>query len=84
METETQVHAIPLWLLREYLVELGGEAQENDVVAGDGWQATLAKQEPRRVGSLEVGIVQIILEGTPAALDDLRPRLEKMTLRGGA
>lgn len=84
MASETQLHAIPLWLLREYLEELGGEAVADDQVVGDGWQARLVKQPPRQVGSLRVGIVQILLEGTAEALAALLPQLEKKTLRAGA
>lgn len=84
MATEKQLHSIPLWLLREYLEELGGEIQADDLVVGDGWEARLEKQPPRQVGSLRVGIVLITLDGSQEALDDLRPRLEKITLRAGA
>jgi hypothetical protein len=84
MVTETQLHAIPLWLLREYLEELGGEAVADDHVVGDGWEARLEKMPPRQVGSLRVGIVQITLEGSSAALDELLPEFEKKTMRAGA
>jgi hypothetical protein len=84
MATETQVHAIPLWLLREYLEELGGEAVAEDHVVGEGWQARLEKMPPRQVGSLRVGIVQVTLEGESADLDDLLPDFEKKTMRAGA
>ncbi len=84
MATETQLHAIPIWLLREYLEELGGEAVEDDLIVGDGWQARLEKQPPRQVGSLRVGIVQIVLEGSSEALDALLPEFEKRTMRAGA
>jgi len=84
MATETQAHAIPLWLLREYLEELGGEAVAEDRVVGDGWLASLEKMAPREVGSLRVGIVQVIIEGSSAALESLLPEFEKKTLRAGA
>jgi hypothetical protein len=84
MVTETQLHAIPLWLLREYLEELGGEAESDVYVVGDGWDARLEKQEPRQVGSLRVGIVQVTFQGTDAALQDLLPEFNKKTLRAGA
>lgn len=58
MATETQLHAIPLWLLREYLVETGGQAVAEDLVIGDDWRAKLEKQPPRQIGSLRVGIVE--------------------------
>jgi hypothetical protein len=84
MATETQLHAIPLWLLREYLEELGGESTVDDLVIGEGWQAKLEKMPPRQVGSLRVGIVKITIEGDAAILEDLLPELEKKTMRAGA
>ncbi|MFL7838816.1 MAG: DUF1952 domain-containing protein [Candidatus Promineifilaceae bacterium] len=84
MATETQLHAIPLWLLREYLEELGGESMEEDRVLGQGWQASLEKMPPRQLGALRVGIVQITIEGEPDVLDILLPELEKKTMRAGA
>ena len=84
MATETQLHAIPLWLLREYLEELGGEALADDRVVGDGWEARLEKMPPRQVGSLRVGIVQITIEGPLEKLEILLPGLEKRTMRAGA
>ena len=84
MATETQLHAIPLWLLREYLEEVGGEAVADDQVVGDGWQAKLEKMPPREIGSLRVGIVQITLDGSSEALAEVLPELEKRTMRAGA
>jgi hypothetical protein len=75
---------IPLWLLREYLEELGGEADGENRVIGNGWTATISKLEPNRVGSLRVGRVQLELEGDPEAIARLKPGLELKTMRAGA
>ncbi|MFO7661223.1 MAG: DUF1952 domain-containing protein [Chloroflexota bacterium] len=84
METQFFVHAIPLWLLREYLEELGGQAESETVVAGDNWRAELAKLPDRQLGSLRVGRVELTLIGEPEALAALRPGLDRKTLRAGA
>ena len=84
MAAVTQLHAIPLWLLREYLEELGGEALADNHVVGDGWEAELEKMPPRQVGSLRVGIVQITIMGSPEKLEVLLPDFEKRTMRAGA
>ncbi len=84
MASNRQLHAIPLWLLREYLEELGGEAVAEDRVIGDGWQAKLNKKPPRQTGSLRVGIVEVVFEGSDEALDALLPGYEKKTMRAGA
>jgi hypothetical protein len=84
MVTETFVHAIPLWLLREYLEELGGVAESETVVAGRGWRAELTKLPDRQIGSLRIGRVQLSLSGEAEALERLRPGLDRKTMRAGA
>ena len=73
---------IPLWLLREYLVALGGRARGN-VVAGDGWRAELRQAEDHRIGSLSVGQVRITVSGDPPVLQALLPAIEKRLVRAG-
>jgi hypothetical protein len=81
--SETYIHAIPLWLLREYLEELGGQAINDNVVRGDGWQAELAKLPDFQLGSLRVGRVELRIEGETGALASLKSGLDLKTLRGG-
>jgi hypothetical protein len=76
------VRAIPLWLLREYLVEAGGHPTE-DGLKGEGWTARLKETEDYRVGGLSVGQVRVELEGTRDALDALEACLAPKLLRGG-
>ncbi len=83
MAEEVFVYGIPLWLLREYLVELGGRAIDDDVVEGDGWRAKLTKLPDHQVGSLRLGRVELKLVGEPEALAGLRPGLDRKTLRAG-
>lgn len=83
MITEVFVHGIPLWLLREYLEELGGRAHGESLVEGDGWRAELTVLPPRQIGSLRVGRVELRLTGEPEALAALRPGLDRKTLRAG-
>jgi molybdopterin synthase sulfur carrier subunit len=80
---EVTVTAVPLWLLRSYLEELGGWRSGERAVQGDGWLARLEQVEDHQVGSLRVGRVRIALEGSPAALAALQPALEKRLIRGG-
>ncbi len=79
-----EIHAIPLWLLREYLEEVGGTAVSDTRVEGEGWTAVLTKLEPRQVGSLRVGQVKIEFTGEPEALGPLQTRFAKKTMRAGA
>ena len=80
---EREIHGVPLWLLRDYLVELGGETQGDNRVVGDGWVARFARIEPFRIGLLCVGRVRLELEGEEPVLDTLMPRLELKLMRGG-
>jgi hypothetical protein len=83
MITEVFVYGIPLWLLREYLEELGGTAASDTIVAGVGWRAELTKLPAHQVGSLRIGRVELKLEGEPEAIAGLRPGLDRKTLRAG-
>ena len=80
---EFTVSGIPLWLMREYLVELGGQQVADDAVSGDGWQAQLAKVEDAQIGSLRVGRVHLEIYGDTEAIQKLVPALEKKLVRGG-
>ncbi|MBL8055071.1 MAG: DUF1952 domain-containing protein [Anaerolineales bacterium] len=78
------VRGIPLWLLREYLEELGGVAAGDEVVAAPGWRVQLRRLEPFRLGSLAVGQVRLEMELDDQVADDFLERFAKKTLRAGA
>ncbi len=80
---ERDVHGVPLWLLRAYLEELGGQADGETRVVGSGWEARLSKLDDYRIGSLRVGRVRLELRGEADALARLIPPLELKLLRGG-
>jgi hypothetical protein len=78
------LRGIPLWLLREYLFELGGApGQEEGQVEGPGWRACLEQIEPFQVGSLVVGQVRLEVEMDPHAAGAFQEALEKKLLRAG-
>ena len=78
-----KIRGIPLWLLREYLEEIGGKAVEEDRVVGDGWTATLVQMKDYQIGSLRVGQVELTIEGNQEAITSLQPALEKKLVRAG-
>ena len=82
-EQVREVRGIPLWLLREYLVEAGGNATEPGRVAGDGWEVRLRQLDDFAVGSLRVGQVRLELSGTDDGLARLLVILEPKLLRAG-
>jgi len=80
---ERKVHGVPLWLLKEYLEELGGKAQSDTKVTCEGWTATFERIENYTIGSLSIGRCRLEIEGSEEALDKLLPRLERKLTRGG-
>ena len=78
-----EVRGIPLWLLREYLVEGGGTAESDAVVTGPGWRVHLEQLEDFRIGSLSVGQVRLELDGDEEGLARLLEVLEPKLLRAG-
>ncbi|MBI3942419.1 MAG: DUF1952 domain-containing protein [Chloroflexi bacterium] len=77
------IRGIPLWLLREYLAEMGGQAGVDNRVTGPGWQATLTPLEDYRIGSLRVGEVRLEIDGTEQAVAHLQTLLAPKLARGG-
>jgi len=79
-----EVRGIPLWLMREYLVEDGGRAESDELVVGDGWSVRLEQLDDFRIGSLCVGQIRIEMRGdTEADLARIRAILEPKLLRAG-
>ncbi len=78
-----EMRGIPLFLLKEYLQELGGELTADDMVVGDGWTVRLERMEPFRLGSLEVGQTRLTLELREDVAEDFLERFRLKTLRAG-
>lgn len=76
-------YGVPIWLMKDYLAQLGGQETSEDVVEGDGWRADLRKAERRHIGSLSVGGTTAIFTGEQGVLDVLFEQLHWKTLRGG-
>lgn len=78
-----RIYGVPLWLMKDYLCDLGGSETEANVIEGADWRAELRKSEPARIGSLVVGRIAVRFSGEEAALDRLLEQLHWKTLRGG-
>ena len=81
-------YGVPLWLMKEYLEQLGAQASaEGDeaepVLVADGWRAELRKAAPRHLGSLVIGGTTVTFSGDAQALAAMFERLHWKTLRGG-
>jgi len=77
------IHGVPLWLLREYLEEMGGTAVGEGQVTGEGWHARFWKIDPYRIGSLSIGRVHLEIDGDEQVLSAFLPKLELKLIRGG-
>jgi hypothetical protein len=78
-----EMRGIPLWLLREYLEEMGGTAINDNLIQADRWKVTLTKMEPFKLGSLEVGQVLVEIEIDDNHSDDFFKKFNLKTLRAG-
>ena len=80
---ERRVHGVPIWLMREYLLDLGGQEAGEGKVVGNGWSARYARVEDYKIGSLVIGAVHLEIEGKENALATLEPDLNLKLMRGG-
>jgi molybdopterin synthase sulfur carrier subunit len=83
VEITRNVHGVAAWLMKEYLIELGGIEAGPDRVAGEGWKATYTRIDPYKIGSISVGRVRLDIEGEDQAIECLMPKLEMKLMRGG-
>ena len=87
------LRGIPRWVLVGYLEDLGGTVVETDevsvagpdedLVAGDGWQARLTDLEDFKVGPLSSAQVQLLVTGDPDEVRGMLSRLAPRLGRGG-
>jgi len=80
---EWEIRGIPFWLIRDYLLELGGQEEEAGLVKGKGWCVYLNQIADYQIGSIRVGQVQLNLEAAPEVSDSIRRALEKKLIRAG-
>ena len=78
-----EMRGIPYFLLKEYLVELGGELVAADLVVGPGWRVRLTKMEPYKLHSLQVGQTRLDFELEDQVAEDFLQRFALKTLRAG-
>jgi len=80
---DRELRAVPLWLLRQYITELGAHADAAGVLHGTDWQVRLTQIEDFQIGSLRVGQVRFELHGTDEAVAATWQQLEPKLLRAG-
>lgn len=78
-----ELRGLPLWLLKEYLCEIGGHEVDGNGVEGTSWRASLTQMEDFQVGAIYVGQVRLDLEIDEDILGEFTVALEKKLLRAG-
>lgn len=77
------MRGIPLWLLSEYLQEMGGTLIDEHQIQAEGWSVRLTRMEPFRLGSLVVGQTRLDIEVEDHLADEFMNQFAKKTLRAG-
>ena len=83
MRIERDYRSLPLWLAREYLIEIGGNATEDDCVRGADWSAYLHEGEFVAIGALHVGTIHVEFVGDENAVNWVIVAFERKALRAG-
>ena len=78
-----EMRGIPFFLLKEYLVEMGGKESAEDRIEGPGWAVRLERMEPFRLGSLSVGQARLEIDLDETVEEDFLRRFSMKTLRAG-
>lgn len=80
---EQVIRNLPLWLMREYLEEVGGVVQSDSRVLGEGWTVDLEQIEDFKLGSIVVGQVRFRAEGEEQVLNEMWLVLKDKLIRAG-
>ncbi|WP_290817950.1 hypothetical protein [Halovivax sp.] len=83
MRVERSFRGISARLARRYLSNLGGEVVDDEVVVGDGWEATISTESVSIGPSLTLTEVTVVFEGDEGILEDLVDRFARKAMRAG-
>ena len=80
---EHDYYGIPIWMMKDYLAQLGARERAENVMQGAGWQAVLRKADLKHIGSLTIGGTSVSFSGDEDALRAMFDQLHWKTLRAG-
>ncbi len=84
MKVERNYRGVPLWVIRDYLIALGGTAESEMRVRGDGWIAVCCNDAPLTFDAIRFETVHIDFEGDAGVLQSILAAFDlKMTRPGG-
>lgn len=78
-----ELRGIPIWLLKIYLSEIGGQETKPNMIQGLGWQISLTQLEDFKIGSIQVGQVRLAVTAESSVIDELNLALDKKLMRAG-
>lgn len=81
--SQKHIYGVPDWVMKKYLRDLGSKEVAAGQMVGVGWTATIRKAKPQRIGSLEVGRIEVEFKGDEQAITTMLEQLHWKTLRGG-
>jgi hypothetical protein len=80
---DEKLRGIPLWLVSDYLRQMGARETADGRFAGDGWTVRLSQAEDFTLGSLRVGQVRLEVWGALEVVTPFRAALAQRLMRGG-
>lgn len=80
---DMELRAVPIWLLRHYITDIGGQEAPDGWLHGEGWQVRLTQIEDFQIGSLRVGQVRFEMQGDDAVVAAVWQQLEPKLIRAG-
>lgn len=75
--------SLPRWLAVDYLCAIGGQAQDDNHIAGAGWHAVVSDADDVCIGAARVGQIQIVFAGDEVQVQRVIAGFEKKALRAG-
>lgn len=78
-----EMRGIPKFLLKEYLVEMGGTIIDDTRVESPNFTVVFETMEPFRLGALEVGQNRLIIHVDQTWKDEFFRQFSQKTLRAG-
>ncbi len=83
MKITRDYRSLPLWLARDYLIEIGGAPTEGYVVQGATWVATVRDGEDVQIGRFRIGQIFVDFEADENVLPGVLAAFEKKAMRAG-
>ena len=83
MRAERKYRGVALWVIRDYLIGLGGTLDGEHRIRAPGWSATFREGKPEPIGSIRFNTVHVDFEGDEVVLDRVLKEFRGKMLRPG-